>query len=93
MDLEGLAYHYGTDKSHDDHKYTDLYSALLDRGRLSAANVTEIGIMSGQSMQLWHDYFPRAQIWGADNWIRSTVCAGTRGECIIVPFARPMYGH
>ena len=25
-----LAYHFGTDKSHDDHKYTDLYSMLFE---------------------------------------------------------------
>lgn len=29
--LETLAFHYGTDKSHDDHKYTDLYAALLGK--------------------------------------------------------------
>ena len=73
MGLEALAFYYGTDKSRDDHKYTDLYALLLDGRRHSTLNVTEIGIMSGQSMQLWHDYFPRATVWGADNWIRSTV--------------------
>ena len=28
--LETLMFYYGTDKSHDDHKYVDLYSALFD---------------------------------------------------------------
>ncbi|KAL3913316.1 MAG: hypothetical protein SGPRY_008023 [Prymnesium sp.] len=68
-----LAFHYGTDKSHDDHKYTDLYAALLDRRSEGVVNVTEIGVMSGQSMQLWHDYFPKATVWGVDNWIRGAV--------------------
>lgn len=78
MGLEGLAFHYGTDKSHDDHKYTDLYALLLDSWRLSLKNVTEIGIAAGQSMQLWHDYLPSAHVWGVDNWIRSAVREGLR---------------
>ena len=48
MDLEALAFYYGTDKSRDDHKYTDLYALLFDARRHSFLNVTEIGIMSGQ---------------------------------------------
>ena len=64
--LEELAYYYGTDKSHDDHKYTDCYAALFDPIRTSARNVTEIGIANGQSLQVWHDYFAHAHIWGFD---------------------------
>ena len=48
MDLEALAFYYGTDKSRDDHKYTDLYALLFDARRHSVLNMTEIGIMSGQ---------------------------------------------
>jgi len=65
-DLETLAYHFGTDKGHDDHKYTDLYSMLFDPLRNIVQNVTEVGIAAGQSLWLWHDYFPHAQVWGVD---------------------------
>ena len=66
VDLETLAYHFGTDKSHDDHKYTDVYSMLFESLRNTAQNVTEIGIAAGQSLWMWHDYFPYANLWGID---------------------------
>ena len=72
--LEDLAYTAGTDKSHDDHKYTDVYSALFDDVlRRAARNVTEIGVMYGQSMVLWNEYFESAEVWGFDNWVRHSV--------------------
>ena len=45
--LEDLAYKFGTDKGHDDHKYTDLYNALFEPRRGWVKNVTEIGIALG----------------------------------------------
>lgn len=64
--LEDLAFHYGTDKGHDDHKYTDLYNALFEPIRDRVTNITEIGIALGQSLQVWHDYFEHANVWGVD---------------------------
>ena len=34
--------------------------------RQQVLNVTEIGVAAGQSLQMWHDFFPRAQLWGLD---------------------------
>ncbi len=56
----------GTDKSHDDHKYVDFYSSIFEPLRDSVVNMTEIGIAAGQSLQVWHDYFPNAHIYGID---------------------------
>ena len=64
--LEDLAYRHGTDKAHDDHKYTDLYALLFDPMRSTLHNFTEIGIAAGQSLQMWYDFFPNAHIWGVD---------------------------
>ena len=64
--LEDLAFAYATDKSHDDHKYTDLYSTLFDGMRDTCRNFTEIGVASGQSLQMWHEYFPNAHIYGVE---------------------------
>ena len=64
--LEELAFYYGTDKSHDDHKYVDLYASLFDPIKDRVSNMTEIGLAQGQSLQVWHDYFPNAHIWGVD---------------------------
>jgi SAM-dependent methyltransferase len=66
----------GTDKGHDDHKYTDLYHALFEPIRDRVANVTEIGIAAGQSLQVWHDYFASAHVWGVD--IHPKVIANAR---------------
>jgi SAM-dependent methyltransferase len=64
--LEELAFFYGTDKGHDDHKYTDLYHALFEPIRDRVSNITEIGVALGQSLQVWHDFFERANVWGVD---------------------------
>lgn len=64
--LEDLAFFYGTDKGHDDHKYTDLYHALFEPIRDRVLNITEIGVALGQSLQVWHDYFENANVYGVD---------------------------
>ena len=71
--LEELAYRYGTDKSKDDHKYVDLYMTLFDPIRFQVRNVAELGVATGQSLQMWHDYFSNARVWGFDVKIHNTV--------------------
>ena len=29
-------------------------------------NVTEVGVLFGRSLPMWHGYFPNARIWGVD---------------------------
>ena len=41
--LEYLAFKYGTDKSKDDHGYTNMYMNLFDHRRKNIFNMTEIG--------------------------------------------------
>ena len=64
------------------HNYTDIYSAYLEGYRDSALRVLEIGLgvigdrwksglvsghnTGGASLKMWHDYFPRATIYGID---------------------------
>jgi len=64
--LEQLMYKYGSDKSKDDHAYTNLYQMLFDPIRNGVLNMTEFGIAAGQSLQAWYDYFPNAEIHGYD---------------------------
>lgn len=71
--LEKLGYKYGSDKSKDDHNYVAVYSTLFDHRRKHVVNMTEIGVSAGQSLQMWHDYFPVAQIYGLDIKIKSEV--------------------
>ena len=39
---------------------------LFDPIRASTVNMTEIGVSSGQSIQVWHEYFHSATTWGVD---------------------------
>eukprot|EP00523_Entomoneis_sp_CCMP467_P015681 CAMPEP_0168767410 /NCGR_PEP_ID=MMETSP0725-20121227/1344_1 /TAXON_ID=265536 /ORGANISM="Amphiprora sp., Strain CCMP467" /LENGTH=353 /DNA_ID=CAMNT_0008816731 /DNA_START=105 /DNA_END=1166 /DNA_ORIENTATION=+ len=64
--LEQLLYRYGSDKSHDDHSYSDLYQMLFDPIRYDVKNVMEIGVAAGQSIQAWYHYFPNAKIYAFD---------------------------
>jgi len=64
--LEALAYRFGTDKSKDDHSFVNLYSMLLDPIREKVQHILEVGVATGQSIKMWHEYFPNAQIYGMD---------------------------
>ena len=64
--LEELMYHYGSDKSRDDHKYTDMYQMLFGPIRANVESVVEIGVAAGQSIQAWYHFFPNAKITGFD---------------------------
>ena len=63
------------------HTYTEVYEALFAPIRLSARNIFECGVgmesrepggrpgtyaTTGASLRVWRDFFPHAEIWGAD---------------------------
>ena len=62
--LHRLAREMGTDKH--EHQFTLFYGNLLDQFREQAFNLLEIGVFRGESLEMWHRYFPRATIFGAD---------------------------
>jgi hypothetical protein len=68
LSLEDIALKTGTDKGRDDHGYVQLYGMLFDHMRNQALNVTEVGISTGMSIRMWHEYFPNAHIYGMDTW-------------------------
>jgi SAM-dependent methyltransferase len=62
FDYEGV---HNTDKftlGYVNEIYNDLFVPIAD----SVSNVLEIGIQYGPSIKLWRDFFPNAQIYGAD---------------------------
>lgn len=79
--LSELAFKYGTDKCPQlNHAYTPFYYELLKDKRQSIRKVLEMGIgngnhsrkyfphaVTGASLYMWRDFFPNAQIYGADN--------------------------
>ena len=54
-----------TDKNKS-HSYLSTYEKLLEKKKDTAKNILEIGIQSGGSIKLWHDYFVNATIYGLD---------------------------
>ena len=77
--LDDLAWKYGSDKTpRIMHFYTEYYHNLLKDKRDSIKKVLEMGVGSvelmrhcphyvdGASLYMWRDYFPNAQIYGAD---------------------------
>lgn len=47
-------------------RYVDLYASLFDPIRESTRAIAEVGVALGQSLQVWHAYFPNAIIWGIE---------------------------
>ena len=60
-----LAMKYGTDKCPQiKHSFTPFYYNLLKDKPIK--KVLEMGILGGASLRMWRDFFPNAQIYGAD---------------------------
>jgi hypothetical protein len=59
----GMEFH--TDKAYD-HKFCDFYDYHLSSIRNNDLKILEIGIWKGESLRMWKEYFPNAQIFGID---------------------------
>ena len=69
-----LATKYGTDKKPENHNYTPVYSYLM-AGK-TVKRVLEIGIAAGESLRMWEEAFPEAEIWGIDHEESKMIDAG-----------------
>src|SRR6185503_1124341 len=47
------------------HSYIDIYERLLKPYREMAKNILEIGLMSGESLKMWSEYF-KGEVHGMD---------------------------
>jgi predicted SAM-dependent methyltransferase/SAM-dependent methyltransferase len=63
-DLSKIALGYGTDKL--SHGFLPYYEEALMGSRENILRVLEIGVHEGQSLQMWRDYFPNAEVEGWD---------------------------
>jgi len=72
MSLIELVDNSRTDKN-TVHAYLDLYQMLIENKKDTAKNILEIGIGGGGSIQLWNDFFLKANIYSIDitnmNWV------------------------
>jgi hypothetical protein len=64
--LEKIALTYGTDKSSEVHNYCEKYANYLPFERYNEMTIMEIGVLNGQSLKTWKDYFYRSDIIGID---------------------------
>ncbi len=64
LDLIGV--NKGTDKSSKGHSYCQYYELFFDAVRYKPINLLEIGIDKGDSLLMWHEYFPHSEIHGID---------------------------
>jgi hypothetical protein len=66
MSLIELVDNSRTDKN-TTHSYLELYQELLFSKKETALNVLEVGIYTGGgSIQLWHNFFTNATVYGLD---------------------------
>jgi hypothetical protein len=83
VNLDVLARYYGTDKSSRTHAYARLYDRHFASRRLTVRRLLEIGVggtdswsgyattAGGQSLRMWSDYFPDAEIVGIDIYAKA----------------------
>jgi hypothetical protein len=64
--LNDLAKKYGTDKSSEIHNYCVKYQKYLPFNRYDKLNIMEIGVLDGNSLKTWKDYFYHSNILGID---------------------------
>jgi len=64
--LDIIANSYGTDKSSYMHNYCVKYEKYLPFNRYDALKIMEIGVLRGESLKTWKDYFYRSEIVGID---------------------------
>jgi hypothetical protein len=65
MALQDLGIANKTDKA-TDHGYLPVYEMYFKRIREAVKNFLEIGVLHGNSLRMWRDYFPSAKIFGID---------------------------
>lgn len=66
MTLDEIFIKHQTDKSSFSHNYSPYYEMFFAPYRNEPITLLEIGVYAGASMNAWKEYFPKANIYGAD---------------------------
>lgn len=64
--LDKISKFYGTDKSSEIHNYCEKYEKYFPFNRLEPLKILEIGVLNGNSLLTWKEYFPNSTIVGID---------------------------
>jgi len=65
LTLEVLASRHGTDKG-SVHSYAKVYEKMFSKWKDKPLALLEIGVYHCESMRMWLDYFPNAEVVGMD---------------------------
>ena len=64
--LDSIAKKNGTDKSSEIHNYCVKYEKYLSFNRNDNLNIMEIGVLNGESLKTWKDFYYNSKITGID---------------------------
>jgi cephalosporin hydroxylase len=64
--LDDIGLKYGTDKASWHHDYLEFYERFLHEVRGLEVSVMEIGVLRGQSIAMWAEYFQHGKVVGLD---------------------------
>jgi hypothetical protein len=67
-ELSKLAIKYGTDKFQR-HRYTEIYFEIFGHLKDEKIKLLELGILNGDSLRMWREWFTNAEITGIDHKI------------------------
>jgi len=66
VSLDALGLKFGTDKASNGHEYLSFYESFFLPRRHRVKRILEIGVWAGQSLRVWNEYFPNAEVIGVD---------------------------
>ena len=69
--LTEINQNYGSDKGKVNgrgHSYLDFYESLFQDYRHKTIKILEIGVLFGNSLKLWHEYFTNGSIYGIEDF-------------------------
>lgn len=61
---------YGCDKTKK-HKYDKIYEPAFEKYRDEEINILEVGVFNGHSTEAFHEYLPKANLYGLDIFVRT----------------------
>jgi hypothetical protein len=64
--LDEIGLFHGTDKSSVAHNFLDFYDLHLCELREKPITLLEFGVLNGQSLSMWGEYFPNGRVIGVD---------------------------
>ncbi len=65
-ELDSIGKKAGTDKSSQWHNYLSKYEFFIARYKNEKINVLELGVLEGDSVRMWQNYFSKAEVYGVD---------------------------